>query len=332
MMKQARTPAPEDGLDLSGFEGIEAEPDRVARYPADASMIRNWVEALDDRNPIYVDPQAARLAGRTGIVAPPAMISTWVMSGYRRYREVQDMRAQQVAGHTAYSTLMAALDEAGYDSVVGTDVEQEYLREVQPGTVVTCSYLIESVSPPKNTALGVGRFVTLFKRYVDQQGETLCTERFRLLRFRPAPTPPATEIPARRTGVPPLVRTQDTAFWFDAAAEGRLVIQKCTDCGLLRHPPTPTCPKCRSFQWDSIESTRRATLNSWTVVHHPQDPAFEYPLAIGLVDLEEGTRLVADIRGIPHDDLEEGMAMEVVFTPHAHGEMLPSLQRAEGQS
>lgn len=326
-MNENRAAAIDDGLDLSGYEGLEAEPVRTARFPVDAAMIRHWVEAVEDHNPVYVNASAARDTGRTGMVTPPAMISTWVMSGYRRYREVQVQRARGENEDTAYSRLMSELDAAGYTSVVGTDVEQEYLCEVTVGMTVSCEYRIESVSPVKRTALGDGRFVTLFKNYKDETGESLCLERFRLLRFRP--TPSADAKPKASTGVPHLVRTQDTAFWFDAAAEGRLVIQRCTDCGALRHPPGPACPVCRSFDWDSIDATRRGTLHSWTVVHHPQDPAFEYPLAVGLLDLEEGTRIVADIRGVPHDQLEEGMPMEVVFTPHAHGEMLPSLKAVE---
>lgn len=133
----------------------------------------------------------------------------------------------------------------------------------------------------------------------------------------------------RPTTVPGLVVTQDNAFFFEGAAEGRLLIQRCSDCGTLRHPPGPACPRCRSFAWESVESTRRGTLHSWTVVHHPQDPAFVYPLAVGLLDLEEGTRLVADIAGVDHDELRVGMDLEVGFAVHAHGVALPQL-RAPG--
>lgn len=129
-----------------------------------------------------------------------------------------------------------------------------------------------------------------------------------------------------RTAVPRLTVTQDNAFWFEAAREGRLAIQRCGDCGSLRHPPSPACPSCRSFVWDAVTASGRCTLHSWTVIHHPQDPAFTYPLAVGLVDLEEGTRLVADIAGVPHDDLHVGMALEVGFSEHAHGEVLPQLR------
>lgn len=130
---------------------------------------------------------------------------------------------------------------------------------------------------------------------------------------------------AARTAVPHLVITQDNAFWFAAAREGRLAIQRCADCGVLRHPPAPACAACRSLSWDSVDSTRRCTLHSYTVLHHPKDGAFEYPLAVGLVDLEEGTRLVADISGVDPGDLRIGMELEVGFAEHAHGEILPRL-------
>jgi uncharacterized OB-fold protein len=129
------------------------------------------------------------------------------------------------------------------------------------------------------------------------------------------------------TIVPRLTITQDNEFWFEAAREGRLLIQRCADCGHLRHPPGPSCPVCRSFAWDALESSRRGRLHSWTVVHHPQDDAFTYPLAVGLIDLEEGTRLVADIAGVDHDLLEIGMELEVGFAEHAHGELLPQLRQ-----
>lgn len=132
-----------------------------------------------------------------------------------------------------------------------------------------------------------------------------------------------------RSAVPPLIRTHDNAFWFEAAREGRLVIQRCAACSTLRHPPGPACPACRSFEWDTLESSRRGTLHSFTVIHHPQDPAFTYPLAVGLLDLDEGTRLVADIEDVEPEDLRIGMQMEVVFGAHAHDETLPRFRPLE---
>ena len=135
---------------------------------------------------------------------------------------------------------------------------------------------------------------------------------------------------APRSGVPPLIITQDNKFWFDAVREGRLEIQRCTACGTLRHPPAPACAECRSFDWDSIPASGRCTLHSYTVLYHPKDPAFHYPLAVGLADLEEGTRLVADIADVDPEDLSIGMELEIGFAAHAHGEILPQLRRRRG--
>jgi uncharacterized protein len=132
------------------------------------------------------------------------------------------------------------------------------------------------------------------------------------------------------TAVPRLTVTQDNEFWFAAAREGRLALQRCSDCSELRHPPGPACPACRSFEWDTVESSCRGILHSWTVIHHPKDPAFEYPLAVGLIDLEEGVRIVADIASVDHDRLQIGMVLEVGFSEHAHGEILPQLRLPDG--
>jgi hypothetical protein len=170
---------------LAGFVGLEAEPARVARYAVNEAMIRNWVEAHDDRNPVYVDDAQARATGREGVVCPPAMISTWVMAGYRRWREVHRLRAEGVVEDFAYSRLLNLLDRAGYTSVVATNVEQDYHRELRPGDHVTAFFTIESISPVKQTGLGEGCFLTLHKKYLDRTGDLLVEERFRLLRFKP---------------------------------------------------------------------------------------------------------------------------------------------------
>ncbi|CAM3343725.1 MaoC family dehydratase N-terminal domain-containing protein [Nocardioides dubius] len=178
--------ATEDLLDrLRIFVGREAEPPRVSRYPANAAMIRNWVEAHEDENPVYVDDEAARATGRSGLICPPAMVSTWVMSGLRRYREVQQLRADGASEDHAYSQLLAILDEHGYTSVVATDVEQTYEQEIVVGDRVRCDFTIESVSDFKYTGLGHGCWVTLLKVYRNQHDQVLVTERFKLLRFNP---------------------------------------------------------------------------------------------------------------------------------------------------
>ena len=86
------------GLKVRGFRG-ERFPGghrsgqggaacRVGRDPVNQPMINNWVEAIGDRNPIYVDEAAA--AGHPGVVAPPAMIQVWTMLGLGGVRADDD--------------------------------------------------------------------------------------------------------------------------------------------------------------------------------------------------------------------------------------------------
>jgi uncharacterized OB-fold protein len=59
------------------------------------------------------------------------------------------------------------------------------------------------------------------------------------------------------------------------------------------------------------------------VVHYPQVPSFEYPLPIGLIELEEGTRVVANLDEVEHDEIEIGMPMRATFVDYADELALP---------
>lgn len=117
---------------------------------------------------------------------------------------------------------------------------------------------------------------------------------------------------------------QFTQFWWEAAAEGRLVIQRCTACATLRHPPAPACAACLCFDWDAVTASGRATVHSFTVSHHPQHPSFDYPLVIALVTLEEGTRLVVSC-DIPRERISIGMPVQVGFRTDENGTPLATI-------
>ena len=95
-------------------------------------------------------------------------------------------------------------------------------------------------------------------------------------------------------------------------AEGTLHLNCCNDCGSAHHPPSPICPKCRSFNTGWKPASGRATLNSFAVARHPVHPMLDpkVPYIITLVDLEEGVRLVSGIPEGVKVDLEVGMALE----------------------
>jgi len=73
------------------------------------------------------------------------------------------------------------------------------------------------------------------------------------------------------------------------------------------------CPRCQSLEWDTVESSGTGVVYSFVVSHYPQVPAFDYPLAIGLIELEEGTRLVSNVIDVDPAEVHVGMPVEVVF-------------------
>ena len=300
---------PVDFLDrLKRFEGRPTHEPYAAADPVNQAMIRHWVDAIGDDNPVYVDEEVARANGFTGVVAPPTMLQAWTMRGYRGSAAPFLARSGPPAETSAQDELTSLLAEPGFTSVVATDCDQEYRRPLVLGDHLTVSSIIESVSPEKRTALGDGHFVTTRLDYTDQHGELVATMRFRILRFRPRASqeagaraePRASEdVPGPRPKRPRPAITRDNAFFFEGTRQGKLLIQRCASCGMLRHRPGPACASCRSFEWDTVEASGRGTVYSYVVVHHPQVPAFDYPLPIALVELEEGTRLVADLIADP---------------------------------
>jgi uncharacterized OB-fold protein len=122
---------------------------------------------------------------------------------------------------------------------------------------------------------------------------------------------------------------EDNAWWWEQAAQDKLVIQRCSACGILRHPPRPMCDSCRSTSWDFTQASGRGKLASFTVLHHPQVPGYEYPLTIVLVDLEEGTRIISQLVDCESETISIGMALEVVIHEDEDGFKLPVFRSAQ---
>jgi uncharacterized OB-fold protein len=128
---------------------------------------------------------------------------------------------------------------------------------------------------------------------------------------------------------PAPIVTDDSATFWDAAATGCLVAQRCADCGRFRHPPRPMCPECRSLDVESVELSGRGVVYSYAVLHHPQNPLFEYPVLIVLVDLDEGIRLLSNLTDIGVGNVRIGMPVEVHFAPTTHDMAVPQFRPVE---
>lgn len=103
-------------------------------------------------------------------------------------------------------------------------------------------------------------------------------------------------------------------FW-DALREHRLVLQKCADCGAIRHYPRPVCDKCYSMDVEWADASGLGTVHSWTVSHHAFHFSFkrDLPITLALIDLEEGVRLNCQLRGVDAKDLKFGLPVRIGF-------------------
>ena len=119
-------------------------------------------------------------------------------------------------------------------------------------------------------------------------------------------------------------------YWENARA-GRLVTQRCRNCGRIWHPPLPACPHCHSTDIGWHEVSGAGTVYTYTVVRHATHAALadRVPYVIAIVELAEGPRLVTGIAGCAPEDVRVGMAVRACFREVAEGVTLPYFEPAD---
>ncbi|HEY1706106.1 MAG TPA: OB-fold domain-containing protein [Trebonia sp.] len=306
----------------------ESSP-RAGRDPVNLPLIRNWIEAIGDDNPAYT---------ADGGVAPPAMMQAWTMPGLHGARGDDD----------PLSVMTEVLDNAGYPSVVATNCDQVYLRYLRHGERLTVRASLVDVTGPKKTGLGEGWFVTTRSTWYSGD-EPVATMDFRILKFRPAEGPPSPRAKGRAAAITeerqarnerrsdegmrrvrapggerdntvmrPQV-TRDSAFFWEGTRVGELRIAQCGNCGALRHPPGPMCPRCGTgSDGGYVVASGAGTIYSYVVHRHPPVPGKTLPMVIALVDLPEASqsghiRIMGEMPGVKADDVTIGMPVRVAF-------------------
>lgn len=149
-------------------------------------MIRHWVDAFGDRNPVYEDEAFARTTRFGGLVAPPAMLQTWSMP---RPRIEGIERRGGAPDEMEFDNPLQTLDEAGFTGALATNSELEFERYLRPGDQLASVNVVESISPKKTTGLGQGYFVTWITTYTDQNDEVVGRQLFRVFKFDPTTHP-----------------------------------------------------------------------------------------------------------------------------------------------
>ncbi|MQY26204.1 thiolase C-terminal domain-containing protein [Nocardia aurantia] len=127
------------------------------------------------------------------------------------------------------------------------------------------------------------------------------------------------------TGIPPAVTEETEPFWA-AAAEGRLVVERCASCGAETFPPRGICHHCRGRDLAITEITGPGEVYSYTVDHQRWLPDLPVPYAMVLVEFPDhpGVRVGGRLRGCAPEDAAIGMPVEIGFQPGPGGFHIPS--------
>jgi uncharacterized OB-fold protein/acyl dehydratase len=278
-------------------------------------MVDHWLDAIGDRNAIYVDDAAAKAAGHPGVVAPPAMIQVWTMAGLGGVRADDDPLGK----------ILGLFDEAGYIGVVATNCEQTYHRYLRAGEEVSVSAELTDVVGPKQTALGEGFFITQ-KITWQSGGEDVAEMVWRIMKFRPRDSAPSVSAVPADLDPEQMIRpaaSRDTAFFWDGINAHELRIQKRPD-GTLQHPPAPALWNDKDVPTDYVVASGKGTVFSFVVHHAPQVPGRTLPFVIALVELEEGVRMLGELRGIDPAKVEIGMDVRATYIDFPAGESGPA--------
>ncbi|MDO8731538.1 MAG: OB-fold domain-containing protein [Actinomycetota bacterium] len=110
--------------------------------------------------------------------------------------------------------------------------------------------------------------------------------------------------------------------FYEAAGQGRLVIQQCDDCGFHRHVPTDICYNCLSWAWhwdDTLPGTGVVYSYSW--VDRPINDVMNNgnPYDYAVVELDGTTggpiRLLTNVFGVDKSTLVVGLSVKAAFDP-----------------
>ncbi len=293
---------------------------RFARDPVSLPVIRNWTDAIGDANPIYTDPEFAASSVHGQLVAPPAMVQVWTMPGLRPPPAESD--ADPLA------QMMEVLDAAGFTSVVATNCDQRYHRYLRLGELLSVRAELTGVSGPKHTALGEGWFVTT-KNVWCSGDEPVAEMDWRVLKFRPpaAAAPASADVVVQSASAASAMRppvSPDTEFFWAGTQAGELRIQRCGECGALRHPPGPACLSCGITSKQEYQvAAGTGTVYSYVVHRHPPVPGKQLPIIVALVELPEGVRVMAELTGIDPDKVRIGLPVRTSFIRVDDGLVLP---------
>ncbi len=103
-------------------------------------------------------------------------------------------------------------------------------------------------------------------------------------------------------------------YWREIPKRYRLEAGKCKKCGYISFPPRLICPKCKNREFEIIRLKDEGKIVSFTIIRVPPEQfSDQSPYAIGIIELNDGVKILAQIVDCDFDDLEIGKKVKIEF-------------------
>ena len=190
---------------------------------------------------------------------------------------------------------------------------------------------ITDVVGPKQTALGEGYFINQKIRWhtvEDGHDELVAEMDWRIMKFLPAANQAAADAAVVPEDLDPdkLMRpssSRDTKFFWDGINAHELRLQRRPD-GTLQHPPVPAVWQDKDAPVDYLVSSGKGTVFSYVVHHAPKVPGRTLPFVIALVELDEGVRMLGELRGVDPADVKIGLPVRATYLDFPDSDVSPA--------
>jgi acyl dehydratase len=246
--------------DVTSWIGETRYPE-TADFPVERGYIWTSCASVENGNPLFWDDEVAeRLTG--GPIAPPSTLSLW----FRPHHWQPDQSAPRLPLQVHFD-LKDALD---LPEAVMSDSEVAFHEPVRPGDVINSSQVLRSLSEPKTTKLGTGRFWVIDVPYQNQDGVLVGVETFTGFGYRRRETSGDS-----RAGA-------GTSVVADAGAGGAAGRAERGDrrwtAGVVLHPEVAVGDRLPDLTYDVSATTvvlGALATRDWRPMHHDRDFAIE---------------------------------------------------------
>ena len=120
----------------------------------------------------------------------------------------------------------------------------------------------------------------------------------------------------------------ETAPFWTAVQERKLMMPKCDACGTVAFPPTVACGTCERPNFTWTEMSGRGKIYSFVVYHRVYHPAFagRVPYVVAVVELDEGPRIISNIENVPIPEVVCEMPVRVAYDEARDGYLIPRFE------